>query len=69
MTDRPDDKDNEGRNVNNVTNVDDEAQTPLNLDENFSTYATTSSIINPEQNVARMMPIKTSYKPEPSIAD
>jgi hypothetical protein len=52
MTDRPDDEDNEGRNVNNVMKVDDEAQTPLNLDEIFSAYATLSTINNPEQNVA-----------------
>jgi hypothetical protein len=69
MTDRPDDEDNEGRNINNVMNVDDEAQMPLNLDENFSAYATTSSIIDPEQNVARMMPIETSYEPKPSLMD
>jgi hypothetical protein len=62
-TDRPDDEDNEGRNVHNVTNVDDEAQTPLNLDENFSAYATTSSIIDLEQNRS------ASYEPEPNLMD
>jgi hypothetical protein len=63
------DDDDEQQHIVNVTNVEEEAPTPINLDENFSAYLQTSVANIPEQGVARMMPIETSYEPEPSLTD
>jgi hypothetical protein len=63
------DNDNEQQRAVNVTNVEGEAPTPINLDENFSAYSQPSATNVPEQGVAQMMPIETSYEPKPSLMD
>jgi hypothetical protein len=55
--------------IRSVTNIEEGPYAPVNLEENFSAYITPSTINDDEQNVARMMPTETLYKPESNLMD